>query len=74
MMSFTATGQVEPDLLDRRDQLFDTSSDELRERRGQLEVPAPSAAADAWQHGEPVRIGVLRGGEEAGAPGQPAPR
>lgn len=56
MMSFTATGQLDPQRLADRDRRFGTSSEVTREERAELDPPAPSGQADAWERGEAYQV------------------
>lgn len=61
MMSFTATGQLDPRLLEDRDARFGVSSGSLRRDRSAIAAPAPIGNADAWQRGEVVQVELTGG-------------
>lgn len=52
MMGFTADGQIDPALLQRRDERLDISSAERRQARAELPQASVDPLANAWQSGE----------------------
>lgn len=62
MMVPTATGQLDPQLLEERDARLDVSTEAVRRGRSNIQSPAPEGEANAWQRGEVVQFGVTRGG------------
>ena len=56
MMGFTADGQVDPRMVDERDQRFGIDSAKKRQNRADIERPAVQPGADAWQKGKVYQI------------------
>lgn len=56
MMGFTQDGQLDPLLLQNRDNRYDTSSDKKRQDRMRIERPAIAPGANAWQRSAPVQL------------------
>jgi hypothetical protein len=56
MMGFTADGQMQPEMLARRDQLFGISSDQRRQSRRPIPVPNPLPGANSWESGRSVQL------------------
>ncbi|KAJ3282018.1 hypothetical protein HK104_011148 [Borealophlyctis nickersoniae] len=52
MMSFTADGQLDPELVAKRDKMFNVDTQELKERRQHLPSPEIDPEADHWKKGE----------------------
>lgn len=67
MMGFTATGQLDPALLQDRDDRFNVSSEAIRRDRATISAPAPIGNADAWQRGEVVQVELTTPRAETGA-------
>lgn len=61
MMGFTATGQLNQQLLLDRDDRFKVSSTELAMKRNNLPEPAVDPAADSWQRGEAPHLSIDNG-------------
>jgi hypothetical protein len=51
MMGFTADGQIDPALVQSRDERFGVSSDEKKRQRTDIKYPRIDRQADAWQKG-----------------------
>lgn len=62
MMGFIADGQVDPELIRRRDARYDINSDAIREQRADMVRPLIDPLADAWKNQEPLQlsVGVVR--------------
>jgi len=56
MMGFTADGQVDPRMVDERDQRLGIDSAKKRQNRADIERPAVQPGADAWQKGKVFQI------------------
>lgn len=56
MMGFTADGQVDPRMVDERDQRLGIDSAQKRSAREDIETPAVEVGADAWQKGKVFQI------------------
>lgn len=52
MMGFTKDGQLNPELLQNRDQRFDVSTPEKKKQRESIPMPAVDPLANAWEKGE----------------------
>jgi hypothetical protein len=52
MMSFTADGQLKPELKDARDRRMSVSSDEKRDQREPIPTPQVQPGANSWQSGK----------------------
>jgi hypothetical protein len=52
MMGFTKDGQIQPDLLQARDQRFKVSTNEKRKKRAHIPAPPVVPGANAWEKGE----------------------
>lgn len=70
MMGFTATGQLDPQLLQDRDARFNVSSEAIRRDRSTIVPPAPIEGADAWQRGEVVQVELTEQREGVNPSGQ----
>lgn len=60
MMGFTADGQLNQQLLADRDQRFDVSSAELRQKRSDIPYPQIDAQADAWTKGVVMQLQMTK--------------
>jgi hypothetical protein len=56
MAGFTGDDQVDPNLVQARDQRFDIDTAERRAQRNDIEAPGVLPGADAWQFGEPMQL------------------
>jgi hypothetical protein len=56
MMGFTADGQLDPTILQARDQRMGIDSNERKRNRADISVPPIAEGADGWQHGKTVQI------------------
>lgn len=56
MMGFTADGQIDPALVQKRDARFGVDSTEKKQARTDIPAPAVDAGADAWTHGNSFQI------------------
>jgi Protein of unknown function (DUF1264) len=56
MMGFTADGQADPAMVRSRNERFGVDSEKKKQQRADIEAPAISSGADAWQHGKPVQL------------------
>jgi hypothetical protein len=56
MMGFTQDGQLQPSLLQARDERFGLDTARKREERADLPTPAVAPGADAWQRGTAIQI------------------
>lgn len=56
MMGFTADGQVDPRMVEERDQRFGIDSAQKRRDRADIETPTVQPGADAWQKGKVFQI------------------
>lgn len=57
MMAFTDDGQVQADLINRRDELYNISAREKRYQRANIEAPVNTNGADAWsKSGKAVQL------------------
>ncbi|KAJ3243000.1 hypothetical protein HK104_008176 [Borealophlyctis nickersoniae] len=54
MMSFSADGQVDPDIIAKRDKMFNVDIQDLVERRKDIPEPEHDPGADHWKKGEGV--------------------
>ena len=52
MMGFTEDGQLDSELIKRRDENFGISTAERKEARKDIPMPEVDSLANAWQHGE----------------------
>jgi hypothetical protein len=52
MMGFTKDGQLQPSLLQQRDQRFKISTAEKKRQRADIQAPPVAAGANAWEKGE----------------------
>jgi len=52
MMGFTKEGQLNKALLDARDKRFEVKTEEIRERRRDIPLPAVDPLANAWEKGQ----------------------
>lgn len=60
MMGFTADGQLNERLLAGRDERFDVSSAELRQKRSDIPYPQVDAQADAWTKGVVMQLQMTK--------------
>ena len=60
MMGFTADGQLNQQLLADRDQRFDISNAELRQKRSDIPYPQIDAQADAWTKGVVMQLRITK--------------
>ncbi|WP_298733599.1 OBAP family protein [uncultured Chitinophaga sp.] len=51
MMGFTKDGQLQPSLIQQRDQRFNTSTADKRQQRADIVAPPVAAGANAWERG-----------------------
>jgi len=58
MMGFTADGQANEQMIARRDQRMNLSSEELRRRRADIPYPAIDPDADAWSKGIVMQLRI----------------
>lgn len=56
MMGFTEDGQIQPQMLQARDQRMGISTGEKRESRADITMPTVADGANAWQDGESVQL------------------
>lgn len=56
MMGFTSAGQVDGEKVRARDARFGFSTEEVRQSRSDIPVPAAVAGADAWQSGRTPQL------------------
>lgn len=61
MMAPTATGQLDPQLVEERDRRLGLSTESIRRGRADIENPLPQGEANAWQRGEVVQFGLTDG-------------
>ncbi|WP_276370901.1 OBAP family protein [Chryseolinea sp. H1M3-3] len=52
MMGFTKDGQIDPKLVQDRDERFNISTDEKRKNRADISTPQVDPLANAWERGE----------------------
>jgi hypothetical protein len=52
MMSFTQDGQINPELVKRRDELIGVNTMDLRKSREDIEIPKTLPGADTWKTGK----------------------
>lgn len=64
MMGFIADGQLNERLLAERDQRFDISSAELRQKRTKIPYPRIDPQADSWAKGIVMQLQVVEAGEQ----------
>lgn len=58
MMSFTADGQLKPELLNFRNERLQVSSSERQKQRASIPDPAISQDADSWEKGDALQLQV----------------
>lgn len=56
MMAFTADGQIDPELLDKREQRLGVSAADNAARRADIPQPEIDPLADAWEQGEVIQL------------------
>jgi hypothetical protein len=59
MMSFTADGQLRPELLTDRDARFGVKTAEKRQNRADIPSPPVQPGANAWEKGEAVQLDLV---------------
>lgn len=59
MASFTADGQLQPELLQFRDERMQVSSVERRKQRDSIPDPGIAEHADSWQTNDPLQVQIL---------------
>ncbi len=52
MMGFTADGQINPALVNDRDQRFNISTEAKKQNRADISAPRVQPGADAWETGQ----------------------
>ena len=62
MMGFTADGQIDPALVQKRDARFGVNSGEKKKSRADIPAPHIDPGADAWTKGTPYQIKDPTGG------------
>ncbi len=55
MMGLTADGQVDPELVRRRDRRLGFSTADVRRDRADIPVPSPLPGANSWETGHTVQ-------------------
>jgi hypothetical protein len=68
MAGFTADGQLDPALVEARDDRMAVSTDAKREARSSVPAPAIVEGADAWQRGEALQLELRPAQPAAPAP------
>jgi hypothetical protein len=58
MMGFTASGQVNEQMVADRDKRFGISSEDKRKNRSDIAAPPVDPGADAWQKGQTVQLSL----------------
>lgn len=56
MMGFTAEGQADPAMIQRRDQRLGISSSQEKRARADIPTPTVNPGADAWQRGNVIQL------------------
>lgn len=64
MMGFTADGQLDPAMIQARDQRFGIDSVKRKEDRQDIPAPSIDPGANGWQHGKVVQIADPTGSQE----------
>src|SRR5690606_22025189 len=61
MMGFTEDGQINSEIVARRDSNFDVSTEEKRrQRRENIEIPEVDSLANAWENGEIRQLQLMK--------------
>jgi hypothetical protein len=58
MMGFTEDGQLDQQLIDRRDESFNISTEEKRKQREDIPLPEVDPLANAWEKGEVRQVQI----------------
>ena len=59
VMGYTEDGQVTPEFVTQRDELFGVNSTEIRESRVNITAPAILPGADSWKEGFVLQYGLI---------------
>lgn len=59
MMGFTADGQINPALVNDRDQQFNISTEAKKQNRADISTPRIQPGADAWETGQTVQLQLV---------------
>lgn len=59
MMGFTEDGQLDQELIDKRDKNFDVSTAEKRRQRADIPMPEVDSLANAWEKGEIRQLQII---------------
>ncbi|KUJ19359.1 DUF1264-domain-containing protein [Mollisia scopiformis] len=59
VMGYTQDGQITPDFVTQRDELFEVNSTEIREQRANITAPPILPGADSWQLGFVLTYGLV---------------
>ena len=68
MMGFTQDGQIDPAMVQARDERFGVNTAEKRKERADIKPPPIVPGADAWQHGKVVQFEDPTGSTHGHAP------
>lgn len=66
MMGFTADGQLDPRLVGDRDRRLEVNTEEIRQRRADIQAPPVDPGANAWEKGNVVQLQRVQGPGEHG--------
>jgi hypothetical protein len=58
-MGFTSDGQITPEFVAKRDELFRVNSTETRESRANISKPEALPGADSWKMGFVLTYGII---------------
>jgi Protein of unknown function (DUF1264). len=65
MMGFTKGGQLQPELVKARDQRFNNSTQEKRQKRSHIKAPPIIPGANAWEKGEIRQLTITHQADSA---------
>ncbi|TGE28256.1 OBAP family protein [Hymenobacter metallicola] len=65
MMGFTKDGQIDTNMVARRDQRLGISSRQKRQERADIAAPPVAPGADAWEKGEVRQLGIAEDAQAA---------
>jgi len=65
MMGFTKEGQLHPDFVTARDERFNNSTKENKQKRADIPMPSVDAGANAWEKGDVKQLVISTGNDSA---------